>query len=488
MRGTIAVAAFFVIACGDDARTEGDASVGPGEDSGPRADAGPSVDAGPGVDAGPVAPVTGWAPQPWEDCEGGGVIVEAGPSDYRAALDALGPGDTLRLGPGDYDRGLPIRASGTPDACIVIEGTPGAARPRILGSDSFNVVSLRAVSWVKVRGLDLDGLGLAGDGVKSEGGEAGASHHVVIEDLHMVGFGGSQQTVGVSTKTPAWDWVVRGNTISGAGTGLYLGNSDGSDPFVRGVIELNAVVDTIGYNMQIKHQTGRPALAGMPTEDAETVVRWNVFSKESGGSSGGDARPNFLLGHLPTSGTGTNDRYLVYGNFFHENPNENLVQAEGNVIFYANVLSNRAGGAAVFQPHNDVPREIDVFLNTVVSTGRPIRITGGDPAFQQRVRWNAVFSDQGIDAAAATENLAASLAEADTMLASPSAPLGGGLDLHPVAGALAGAPDLASLAGYAASSLDFDARARDGTTLGAYGGPATAASWPLARSARPYGP
>ena len=33
-------------------------------------------------------------------------------------------------------------------------------------------------------------------------------------------------------------------------------------------------------------------------------------------------------------------RGLIHGNFFHQNPTEALFQAEGNVIFYSNLLLN----------------------------------------------------------------------------------------------------------------------------------------------------
>ncbi|MEZ4337566.1 MAG: hypothetical protein R3B82_13185 [Sandaracinaceae bacterium] len=366
--------------------------AGGGFDGGPDFDAAlPDAGPGPEIDAG--GPVYGeWAPQPWEDCEGGGSIVEAGPDDYRAALDALGPGDTLRLQPGDYTRGLPITVSGEEGRCIVIEALDPAARPRFFGSDAFNIIAIHGASWVKVRHLDIDGIGRAGFGVASQGGDAMPTHHVVIEDLSMVGLDADQQIVGVSTKSPAWDWVIRGNRIVGAGTGMYLGNSDGTQPFVRGVIELNTILDTIGYSAQIKHQLPRPDLPGMPADGAATIIRYNVFSKGAGSSTGAEARPNLLIGHLPASGAGVNDRYLVYGNLFYDNPTENLMQAEGNLAIYRNVFVNPNGGALTVQPHNAVPRLVDVFLNTVLASGRDRRL-GGDPGSRSACATTPSFAD-----------------------------------------------------------------------------------------------
>jgi hypothetical protein len=41
--------------------------------------------------------------------------------------------------------------------------------------------------------------------------------------------------------TPTWGRIIRRNVIDGAGTGIYLGNSDGSAPFVAGIIENNLI-------------------------------------------------------------------------------------------------------------------------------------------------------------------------------------------------------------------------------------------------------
>src|SRR5690606_15061278 len=144
--------------------------------------------------------------------------------NYRGVVDSLVAGDILTLAPGDYDRGLPIRTSGAPGSCIVIQGAD-AKTTRTLGSDAFNLVALYAASYVKVRDLTLVGEGKAGFGVASQGPDV--VHHILLENLDLSGFDADQQIVGISSKTPAHNWVIRGNRVHGAGTGLYLGNSDG---------------------------------------------------------------------------------------------------------------------------------------------------------------------------------------------------------------------------------------------------------------------
>lgn len=457
------------------------------DDAGDKVDGGAAddnnADAGEG-DEGPVAGY-GWAPQAWEDCEGAGQTRQAGPDDYRNVLDQLEPGDTLQLQAGTYLRGLPLRRSGEEGKCIVIEPLDPNQRPLFMGSNSWNIIAVHGASWLKVRGFDIDGDGKAGFGVDSQGGNDSPSHHVVIEGLSMSGLNNNQQIVGISTKSPVWDWVIRGNTIIGAGTGMYLGNSNGGLPFIRGVVELNTVLDTIGYSMQIKHQNDRPDLPGIP-QQAETIIRWNVFSKSENASTGGMARPNLLLGHWPPTGAGADDRYLVYGNFFHDNPTEMLLQAEGNVAIINNVFVNPNGGAITIQPHNDVPKLVDVSLNTVLAKDRGIRVSGGDGAYKQRVRYNAIYAGNPLSAGDEAGNTQGDYAAASAAFASPEAVLGSGLDLHPLAGALLQTIDEAELPSVAGVSRDFDGAARELGVVGAYSTSGADDSVVLKRAARSY--
>ncbi|MBK7696343.1 MAG: hypothetical protein IPI30_19105 [Saprospiraceae bacterium] len=53
---------------------------------------------------------------------------------------------------------------------------------------------------------------------KAEGTAGNWAHHVTIEKLNIVNCGVDQQAVGISTKCPAWNWIIRSNIIIGAGT------------------------------------------------------------------------------------------------------------------------------------------------------------------------------------------------------------------------------------------------------------------------------
>ncbi|MDO9386861.1 MAG: hypothetical protein Q7T65_09155, partial [Thiobacillus sp.] len=233
---------------------------------------------------------------------------------------------------------------------------------------------------------ELDGRSLPVDAVKAEGHSRYADF-ITLEHLFIHDHAASQQNVGISTKCPAFGWVVSNNRIERVGTGMYFGDSDGSDPFIGGVIETNRITHTLGYNLQIKHQKTR---AAENADRHDTVIRYNVFSKQDA-LPGPQARPNVLLGHLPLTGTGSEDRYLVYGNLFLHNPSEALLQAEGRVALYGNVFINGRGDAIRIQPHNDVPRDMAIFSNTVLASGVGIQVrrAEGSP-YRQRVVANVV--------------------------------------------------------------------------------------------------
>ncbi len=494
LRCGFTLAAMVLAGCGGGADSDRDASrsteAGPADGASPPADGSRDGRTPPLPDASSTERWQ-WAPQSWEDCEGGGRMLEAGPDDYRSVLRDLRPGDTLRLRPGTYGRGMRLGVRGEEERCIVIEALDPSDPPRIQSGGS-NVVDLEGVAWLKLRNLIVDSEGtpsIFGVALKTPGGP---SHHVVIENVRFVGQGGSQQTVAISTKAPAWAWVIRGNLVEAAGTGMYLGNSDGRQPFVGGVIEFNTLVDPIGYGIQIKHQVAgsRDGIEDIPTQTS-TVLRYNVVVKRRPAGSDG-ARPNVLLGHFPPSGAGSEDRYLVYGNFLYDNPSERLLQSDGSVALYANVLVNPHGDAVSFQRHNGRPRWVWVFLNTVLARGMGIGISRGESGFPQKVLYNAVFAAQPLrlrDGAEGTDNVVGDYEQAAEALVDPGSLPGEGLDLHPRSDAsdtLMVPIDEAMLPDVLDRAYDYDGRQRQGRYAGAYDGPTDTASVPLTWQARPW--
>jgi len=295
--------------------------------------------------------------------------IAANPGNYRNLLDTLQPGDTLALASGTYTDGLPITGmNGTAAAPIVIAG-PSDQSAVFEANSCCNTVQLDTSSYIEVRNLTLDGQHLDGPfGVDSRG----PCHHITIEGLRIINHGPDQATIGISTKGSAWNWIIRRNVILAAGTGMYLGNSDGAFPFVGGIIEYNFIQDTTGYNIEIKQQNPRPTNVGLPTSDSRTIIRHNVLVKSNNASGGDLARPNLLVGHFPLSGAGMNDLYEIYGNFLYDNPSEALFQGEGNIALHDNVLVNHRGAAINVQPHNDLPRNVTIYHNTVVASDSAI--------------------------------------------------------------------------------------------------------------------
>ncbi len=322
--------------------------------------------------------------------------------DYRDYLHRLQPGDRLLLDPGDYLQGLPLHnLSGHAGQPIVIGATEPREPPHFIARPGANTVSLVDVRYLVLRHLELDGRNQPVDAVKAEGHSRYADF-ITLDHLFIHDHAASQQNVGISTKCPAFGWVIRENRIERVGTGMYLGDSDGSDPFVGGVIEANRVSQTLGYNLQIKHQAVRQA--GL-TDRHDTVIRYNVFSKQDA-LPGPQARPNVLLGHFPLSGAGSQDRYLVYGNLFLHNPSEALIQAEGRVALYDNVFINGSGDAIHIQPHNDVPRDMLVFSNTVLASGTGIQVRRAqDAPYRQRVIANLVAAARPVQGGEAANNV-----------------------------------------------------------------------------------
>lgn len=406
--------------------------------------------------------------------------IQANPSTYRSLLGTLQPGDRLLLAPGTYTQQIRLNGlNGQPNRCIVIEG-PATGTPALFtGSNTFNTISLQNVSYLVFRNLSLDGLGLAGDGVKVEATSTYA-HHITLDNLKLRNyFGGNLNRCGINTKGRAWNWVVRRVDILGAGVAMYFGKPDGTAEFVNSLIERNVISESRLYDIQIKHQLGRATSMGIPTSGT-TIIRHNVFTKEKNAATGTNARPNVLVGHWPLSGAGSSDVYQVYGNVFYLNPTEALFQGEGNIVLHDNLFVQRSFARTIrIQPHNNAPRRIDIFNNTIIGSGEGILITGANTAYPQRVYANAVFAAKPITGGQQSGNLTGAYAAAAQYLNNPGGTLAAGtLDLYPRPGMLEGTPvSLSFLTGLLDQSVDFNGLPRLDTFRGAYSGDGANPGW-----------
>lgn len=410
---------------------------------------------------------------------------------YRTLVGSLAPGDTLYLPPGVYTERLNLDGkNGTPSAWMVITGpSSGPAATITTTSTCCNTVQLGGTSYLALRHLTIDSGGLnAIDGINAKGNP---THDILIENCTLIGQDNSQGTVGISTKSPAWNWTIRGNRIIEAGTGLYLGNSDGTQPFVQGVIEGNLILNSIGYNMEIKNQLAYgtlPWAASLPPAPHRTIIRHNVFIKEKNDWPAGKvvgARPNLLVDPFPDTGLGSTDLYEIYGNFFYKNPNESLLQATGRMTVHDNLFVASGGSrvSARFTDHNGPLKLAHVYNNTIYSTA------GGGIHFSVAPRESGIVRGNLIVTAAGAltgsvpnpaSNVIGSPSDGASYFTAPSEVLGQ-MDFYPSVGCVGcegTALDLAPFSDQTAYSLDFNGASKGGLRFrGAYAGEGTNPGW-----------
>ncbi|MBZ0137338.1 MAG: Ig domain-containing protein [Planctomycetes bacterium] len=414
------------------------------------------------------------------------------PGNYTTQIAALNPGDTLQLAAGTYTNRLVLNGlHGNSGAWITIEG-PATSVATFNGVSGNNTVSLRDCSYIEIKNITVDCLGLAVDGIKAEGYTTTPHtvHDMLVENVRILNAGNNQQIVGINTKCPCWNWTIRGCEIIGAGTGMYLGNSNGDEPFIRGVIEGNRVYDPEGYCIEIKHQNNWPA--GTPSGNGSTIIRNNVFIKTSRASGSGD-RPNLLFGGFPDSGTGSNDLYEVYGNFISSNPRESLIQATGRFTIHDNILVDapNAGFAGVYVTAHQgkTVKLARMYNNTIYACGRGIRVASGSTA--SHVVGNLVFSSDAISGTVTTQsdNITDTVANATNYVTSPSITLSG-MNFFPLTGQCTGsAISMTAFNTDAHYDLDFNGNSK-GSFIhrGAYSGNGTNPGWAISNTLKTGGP
>jgi hypothetical protein len=417
----------------------------------------------------------------------GAAVVSADPSNYRALLTTLKPGDTLNLAPGTYPR-LNIKGlNGTPDQWITITGPPSGPPAIIIGEPEYNTVEILNSSYLAIENLRIDSRGIPGAfGISARYHEENLTHDIRIEGNTLVGQNGGQQTDAISTKTATWGWVIRYNRIIGAGTGIYLGDSDGTQPFVAGIVEHNLIQNTIGYNMEIKDQISIPAIPGMPMAPTTTIIRNNVFIKDDQPSPDGD-RPNLLVGAFPVTGTGSLNMYEIYGNCFIHNHREALLQASGRVTLHDNVfIDGPYEYPAVVLRKQNYPLQIAyVYNNTVYTSGRGIYF-GTRAMVDDAVIGNLVFALKPISGTIMRQsnNLVDSLENAPKYVHAPSFEIGT-MDFYPLPGRCQGAAvDLSLFPTDEDYTLDFNGMPKTGDKgavnfRGAYAGEGANPGWQL---------
>jgi MYXO-CTERM domain-containing protein len=211
----------------------------------------------------------------------------------------------------------------------------------------------------------------------------------------------------------------------------------------------------------------------VPTEERVTVIRHNVFIKDSSLPSPDGVRPNLLVDGFPDSGPGSLDHYEVYGNFFFHNDAEALVQATGRVHVHDNVFVDSLQPALRMVNHEG-KTVIDalVYNNTIYDTASGI-VFSNAPSGVSLVAGNAIFSATPLSGTMTDEhdNVGAPVASAASYVVRPSKVLGE-MDFFPISGsALHGAVvDVSKASSDIDYDRDFNGTPKDFSYRGAYQG------------------
>jgi len=416
----------------------------------------------------------------------GATTFNGDPSNYRTLLRQLKPGDTLSLAPGKYAPLHLVNLNGTPDAWITVTGPASEPLAIIQGEPGANTIEIEQCSYLSIESLLIDSRGIPGAfGISARGHEQNFTHDIRIDGNTLIGQGGGQQTDGISTKTPTWGWVIRYNKIIGAGTGIYLGDSDGTQPFVAGVIENNLIRDTIGYNMEIKNQVSIPDVPGMPLGPTSTIIRNNVFIKDDRPSPDGD-RPNLLVGGFPDSGPGSLNTYEIYGNYFVHNSREALFQGSGRLSLHDNIFVDGPHTyPAIVLTNQGRPLKVGmVYSNTIYTSGPGVRVKN---AADTAVIGNLIFSSLALSGliVGVADNITGTPQMASLYVRMPSFDVSAA-DFYPLPGMCWGKPiDLTLVRTDKDYALDFNGApktAAKGAVVfrGAYAGEDANPGWHLA--------
>jgi hypothetical protein len=422
------------------------------------------------------------------------VDVMADHTDYVAKLATLKPGDTLHLAADTYDMLAISSLNGTASQWITITGPtadPPTAVIQASADGCCDVVEIVNSSYVALENLKVDGNHVnSAFGISAKGETGNLVHDIRIEGCTLVNIDNDgdpadlgQQDDGISTKTPTWGWIIRGNKIIGVGTGMYLGNSTGSDPFVQGLIEDNLVDSPTGYCIEIKQQNPWPSVQGMPTGPTTTIIRNNVFIKKDHAPTTSGPRPNVLVDGFPDTGPGSQNHYEIYGNFFYHDNDDFLLQATGRVHAHDNVFVDDSMYGGINFTDHDSKTVIDAiaYNNTFYGVGTGIAF-GNAPSGVGFAVGNAIFGPTPFAGMVATQhdNVTDTVANAGNYVNSPGLVLGM-MDFYPKNGSpLHGsAMDLSMVSSDTDYDRDFNGTKKDFTYRGAYSGEGMNPGWPL---------
>ena len=389
--------------------------------------------------------------------------------------------------PGSYLANL----NGSADAWITVTGPASEAPAVIEGAPNFNTVEIANCSYLSIENLRIDSRGIPGAfGISARGRAGNLTHHIRIEHNTLVGQNGNQQTDGISTKTPTWGWSIRYNRISGAGTGLYLG--DGRIPAVR---RRRDRTQSHREHHRLQHGDQRSTLDSGDSRHAARAYVYDhsqqrVFQRRSAQPRWRPPQP--ARGLVSRYGPGSLNLYEIYGNYFVHNHREALFQGSGRVSLHDNIfVDGPYTYPAIVLARQNAPLKVAlVYNNTVYTTGPGIHL-GSAALNGDVITGNLVFGSNPISGPAlgVTHNLTGSFESAGQHVRTPSFDVSIA-DFYPLPGKCQGpAIDLSVFQSDTDYSLDFNGAPKPTSKgvvfRGAYAGAGQNPGWRLAAALKP---
>jgi hypothetical protein len=309
--------------------------------------------------------------------------------DIRAKISPMNPGDTLILNPGTYTYAgatMMLMTNKVGDASHWF--TIKALQPNtvvIKGNSGRNVCEMRNSAYWVFQNLELDGQGVASDGIKCTANTGNVdtdwSHDILIDNLNIHNL----TNACVNTQVTVWNLTVQNcwlhdaiGTPDAPGLGAYLGTPGHVQQIINLTFQHNLIERTGGYGIQIKAQNVRTGLtlgttAGLTFTSWGWLIKDNVWMRTNPPAQAG--RPNLLVDAGPASGSGSTDLATIEGNVVlaqtADATSDNAFQLSGNLRVVNNILMNTKGAPAIRIGSHDSsnPRNLALLNNTVFIDG-----------------------------------------------------------------------------------------------------------------------
>lgn len=289
-------------------------------------------------------------------------------NDLELILESVQPGDLVRIHAGTWvvNNRLGLQALGTQQDPITIEAAEGETVVITRDNASQNVMNVDVGSYLTVRGIEFTG--------GSTGVKVYDVHHLFFVDNEVHQTAGN--AIAANSANTSYLYFVDNHIhhTNGAGEGFYLGAHDGSSITHHCYVAGNYVHDTSGSQgdgVEIKR------------DSYACVVSDNLIENTN------------YPGILVYGNGGRPERNIVERNTVIGS-REGGIQVAADAIVRNNLFISAGDAAIVSQPHNGVnPGNLDIVNNTLVNTGRALRVSGWAGATNMVIANNAIYSESG---------------------------------------------------------------------------------------------